>query len=95
MLGRDASVALLAVMMALKCLELRTLRDANIVVCLGYFLIVTNFLYSQTIPTALYMLVVLAWLTATTVSLQDFGRADASDCEWSGSHAACCCKPLR
>jgi transglutaminase-like putative cysteine protease len=72
-LGRDASVALLAVMMALKCLELRTLRDANIVVCLGYFLIVTNFLYSQTIPTAVYMLVVLAWLTATTVSLQDFG----------------------
>ena len=71
-LGRDASVALLAVMMALKCLELRTLRDANIVVCLGYFLIVTNFLYSQTIPTALYMLAVLAWLTATTISLQDF-----------------------
>ena len=73
MLGRDASVALLAVMMALKCLELRTLRDASVVVCLGYFLIVTNFLYSQTIATAVFMLLVLAWLTATTISLQDFG----------------------
>ena len=51
-LRRDASVALLALMMALKCLELRTLRDATVAICLGYFLIITNFLYSQTILTA-------------------------------------------
>ena len=70
-LRRDASVALLALMMALKCLELRTLRDATVVICLGYFLIITNFLYSQTIPTALFMAVVMGWLTATMVSLQD------------------------
>ena len=69
-LGRDASVALLAVMTGLKCLELRTLRDATVVICLGYFLIVTNFLYSQTISTALVMLAVLVWLTATMVSFQ-------------------------
>lgn len=70
-LRRDASVALLALMMALKCLELRTLRDATVAICLGYFLIITNFLYSQTIPTALFMAVVMGWLTATMVSLQD------------------------
>jgi transglutaminase-like putative cysteine protease len=74
MLGRDASVALLAVMTGLKCLELRTLRDAHVAICLGYFLIITNFLYSQTMLTAGFMLVVLVWLTATTVSLQDRGR---------------------
>jgi transglutaminase-like putative cysteine protease len=74
MLGRDASVALLAVMMGLKCLELRSLRDANVVLCLGYFLIITNFLYSQTMLTAGFMLVVLTWLTATTVALQDRAR---------------------
>jgi transglutaminase-like putative cysteine protease len=74
MLGRDASVALLAVMMGLKCLELRTLRDAHVVICLGYFLIITNFLYSQTMLTAGVMLVVMTWLTATTVALQDRGR---------------------
>ncbi len=70
-LRRDASVALLALMMALKCLELRTLRDATVAICLGYFLIITNFLYSQTIPTALFMAIVMGWLTATMVSLQD------------------------
>jgi protein-glutamine gamma-glutamyltransferase len=74
MLGRDASVALLAVMMGLKCLELRTLRDAHVVICLGYFLIITNFLYSQTMLTAGVMLVVMTWLTAVTVTLQDRGR---------------------
>jgi transglutaminase-like putative cysteine protease len=73
-LGRDASVALLAVMMGLKCLELRALRDAQVVICLGYFLIITNFLYSQTMLTAAVMLAVLMWLTATTVMLQDRGR---------------------
>jgi transglutaminase-like putative cysteine protease len=73
-LRRDASVALLASMMALKSLELRTLRDATVVVCLGYFLIITNFLYSQTMATALFMAVVMAWLTATMVSLQDLRR---------------------
>ena len=65
LLGRDASVALLAVMTALKCLELGTQRDAHVVICLGYFLTITNFLYSQTIPTAVFMLLMLIWLTAT------------------------------
>jgi len=74
LLGRDASIALLAVMTALKCLELRTQRDANVVICLGYFLTITNFLYSQTIPTALFMAAVLLWLTATGVGLQDRSR---------------------
>jgi len=78
-LRRDASVALLASMMALKCLELRTLRDATVVICLGYFLIITNFLYSQTIPTAVFMAVVMAWLTATMVSLQDPRRRVAPE----------------
>jgi len=70
-LGRDAAVALLAIMLGLKVLEVKAPRDATVAVCLGFFLIITNFLYSQTIPTALYMAAVMAWLTATLVSLQD------------------------
>jgi protein-glutamine gamma-glutamyltransferase len=70
-MGRDASVALLAVMLALKVLELKTLRDATVVICLGFFLIITSFLYSQTILTALYMLAVMIWLTATLIAFQD------------------------
>ena len=72
--GRDASVALLAIMLGLKVLELKALRDATVVICLGFFLIITNFLYSQTIATALYMLVIMAWLTATLVAFQDHNR---------------------
>jgi transglutaminase-like putative cysteine protease len=73
-LGRDASVALLAIMLGLKVLELKALRDATVAVCLGFFLIITNFLYSQTIATALYMLAAMAWLTATLVAFQDRSR---------------------
>jgi transglutaminase-like putative cysteine protease len=73
-LGRDASVALLAIMLGLKVLELKALRDATVVICLGFFLIITNFLYSQTIATALYMLAIMAWLTATLVAFEDRNR---------------------
>lgn len=61
LLGRDAGVALLVVMLALKVLETRTLRDGALLGFLGFFLLVTNFLFSQTITTALYMLC-CAWL---------------------------------
>ena len=67
--GRDAGVALLVVMLALKLLETRVLRDAMLLIFLGYFLVVTNFLYSQTIPTALYMLACTWVITATMVGL--------------------------
>jgi len=67
--GRDAGVALLVVMLGLKLLEMRSLRDAMLLILLGYFLVITNFLYSQTIPTALYMLVCVWIITATMLSL--------------------------
>ena len=67
--GRDAGVALLVVMLGLKLLEMRSLRDAMLLILLGYFLVITNFLYSQTIPTALYMLVCVWIITATMTSL--------------------------
>jgi transglutaminase-like putative cysteine protease len=61
--GRDAAVALLILMVCLKLLELRTARDAFIVVLLGYFVVLTDFLYSQTVPTALYLLACIWVLT--------------------------------
>ncbi len=57
-LGRDAGVALLAGLAGLKTLEIKIQRDAYVVIYLGLFLIVTNFLYSQTIGTGTYMLMV-------------------------------------
>jgi len=67
--GREAGVALLVVMLGLKTLEMRTLRDAMLLIFLGYFLVITNFLYSQTIATALYMLACTVFLTATMIGL--------------------------
>ena len=71
--GRDAGVALLVVMLALKLLESRTLRDGMLLGFLGCFLLVTNFLHSQTILTALYMLGCAWLLIATLVNLQYTG----------------------
>jgi transglutaminase-like putative cysteine protease len=68
--GRDVGVAILTVMMALKVLEMSGPRDTMVVVLLAYFLVVTNFFYSQSIPTALYMLLVVWVITATMIGLQ-------------------------
>lgn len=69
--GRDTSVTLLVVLCALKFIEMNSQRDALLLCFLGYFLIVTNFLYSQSIPTAIYMGVVMLIMTATLISLTD------------------------
>ncbi len=45
--GRDAGVALLAAMTAMKLLETRSVRDAQVMVLLGYFLLMANLLFSQ------------------------------------------------
>ncbi len=71
--GRDAGVALLVVMLALKLLETRTQRDGMLLGFLGCFLLVTNFLHSQTIPTALYMLGCAWLLIASLISMQYTG----------------------
>jgi transglutaminase-like putative cysteine protease len=68
--GRDVGVALLTVMVALKLMEMSAARDTMVVVLLAYFLVITNFFYSQTIPTALYMLLVVWIITATMIGLQ-------------------------
>ena len=70
LLGRDAGVALLVVMLTLKILEMRTSRDALLLIFLSYFLVITNFLYSQTIPTGLYMLGCVWVITATMIGIQ-------------------------
>lgn len=67
--GRDAGSALLAVMLALKFLELRRLRDYMLSVFLVYFLIVVGFLYSQEPWLVLYLLAVFITTTMTLVRL--------------------------
>jgi transglutaminase-like putative cysteine protease len=71
--GRDAGVTLLVIMLGLKLLETRAQRDAMLLSFLGYFLVITNFLYSQTIGTGLYMLACTIFVTATMISLNYAG----------------------
>lgn len=68
--GRDAAVGLLVLMLCLKLMELKTNRDAIVVILLGYFLVITNFLYSQTIPMALYLVACVWFITACLMSFQ-------------------------
>jgi transglutaminase-like putative cysteine protease len=48
-IGHDAGVNLLVMLIALKLLELRSRRDLNLVVFLTFFVQITMFLYSQTL----------------------------------------------
>jgi protein-glutamine gamma-glutamyltransferase len=75
LLGRDAGVTLVVVLLALKTLELRAQRDAFVVFFLSFFLMLTNFFYSQSLLTAAAMLVAL-WglLTALVNAHMPVGR---------------------
>jgi transglutaminase-like putative cysteine protease len=67
--GRDAGVALLTLMTALKTMETRSRRDITLVIYLGYFLCICAFLFSQAIPVALFMALPVIALTATLIGL--------------------------
>jgi len=67
--GREVGVTLLILLSTAKLLELRAARDATVVIYLSCFIIITNFFYSQSIPTALFMLFTLLIILATWVHL--------------------------
>jgi len=70
LVGREAGITLLMVLMALKTLELRARRDAFVVFFLGFFLVLTQFLYSQALLTAAWSLLSLWGLLAAVVLAQ-------------------------
>lgn len=63
-LGRDAGVSLLTLMVSLKLLELNSLRDAYVATVLNYFILLTHFLYSQSLYAAAYMALGILVVTA-------------------------------
>ena len=69
-LGRTPGIALLIVFLALKLLELRAARDAVVMALLCYFLVLGQFMFTQTIPTAMLAgLTVLVTTAALLLSL--------------------------
>ncbi|MFM8610552.1 MAG: transglutaminaseTgpA domain-containing protein [Burkholderiaceae bacterium] len=67
-LGRDAGVTLIVVLLALKTLELRARRDAFVVFFLGFFTLLTHFFFSQSLLTALAILLALLGLMTALVN---------------------------
>lgn len=73
--GREAGVTLLIIMAALKLLEIRNQRDVVLCIYLGFFLVITNFLFSQSIPMGLYMLACVWIFVATLVGFNHVGKS--------------------
>jgi transglutaminase-like putative cysteine protease len=72
--GRDAGVALLVGLLALKLLEGFRLRDAMLVVFLSYFVLGTGFFFNQGIAAAAYACAALVVITAVLVQLHEGDR---------------------
>ena len=75
LLGRDAGVTFIVVLLALKTLELRAQRDAFVVFFLGFFTLLSNFFFSQSLPLAVAMLIgLMGLLTALVNSHMPVGK---------------------
>ena len=73
--GRTPGVMLLLLFSGLKLLESRNQRDAAAIVFLTWFLAITNFLYTQSIPTAIGMLAAVGTSVAALVGFAAPRRA--------------------
>jgi transglutaminase-like putative cysteine protease len=69
LLGRDAGVSLLSVMLVLKTLEVRKRRDLVFTVYIAYFVIVTQFLFNQSFLLLLYLLLMLVGHTSLLMAI--------------------------
>jgi transglutaminase-like putative cysteine protease len=68
LLGREAGVTLIVVLLTLKTLELRARRDAYVVFFLGFFTMLTSFFNSQSLPMAAAILLGLTGLLTALVN---------------------------
>jgi transglutaminase-like putative cysteine protease len=67
-LGRDAGVTLIVMLLAMKTLELRAKRDIFVVFFLAFFTLLTNFFFSQSLLIAGVMLIALLGLLTALVN---------------------------
>lgn len=67
--GPEPGMALLSVMIVLKLTEVQRVRDALMVVVLGYFIVFASYLYSQDIPHVVMQTPSLIFLTAALLVL--------------------------
>jgi transglutaminase-like putative cysteine protease len=82
--GRTPGIVLLVLFSGLKLLETRNQRDAAAAVFLAWFLVITNFLYSQSIATAVAMCAAVALTTASLVGFAAPRRALGANLRTAG-----------
>ncbi len=85
LLGREAGIGLIVMLLVLKTLELRTQRDATVLFFLGFFTLVTQFFHSQSLATALGIFLALWGLMTALVQGQ---RRVGSPGLWSSARTA-------
>ncbi|SHM81963.1 transglutaminase TgpA family protein [Phytopseudomonas punonensis] len=75
LVGLDGGVVLLVAAFTLKLLEMRTRRDALVVIFLGFFVVITAYLFDDSILVALFSLLPVCALLAALIGLQQSGTA--------------------
>jgi transglutaminase-like putative cysteine protease len=70
LVGLQAGTALLVLMLTLKLFEMRGWRDVTVVVFLAFFVMVTSYLFSQSLLMGIYTLAVVVLLIASLISFQ-------------------------
>lgn len=70
LIGRDAGSAMLLGLLCLKLFEIKSFREISLIINLALFSIVINFLFNQSIPVALNMLLALIFLFTALISFQ-------------------------
>jgi protein-glutamine gamma-glutamyltransferase len=94
-LGKDPGVTMTVALTALKMLEARARRDAFVVFFLGFFLILTHFLYSQSMAVGVAMLVsVWGLLTSLVLANMPVGRPSLKQVGWLSARTALLGAPL-
>ena len=85
LVGRDPSVAFLYILVAIKYLETRSTRDGTLLVCLACFLLVTPFVYSQSLLAALAALPAVVLVGVALDALRQSGPEAARGFTWQGA----------
>ena len=74
LLGLEPTIALLLTAFALKLIELAQRKDGYVLLFLGYFICITEFLFSQDLPIVLYSLLNVMLVTTALVALHRPGE---------------------
>ncbi len=70
LLSRQANIALLCIMLALKIMETNKRRDIYLLISMAYFVVITQFLFDQSFYMVAYQLSVVVIITTTLIVIE-------------------------